>query len=103
MGEQVNVTPEELDRLATTLTSSLSGLSDNAGAAPGEVDAGVSTGPVTEAIATFYKSIARMAADTEHQAGEVSNAGGVYIRSDDQAASQLPPLPLSPNSTTGGR
>lgn len=102
MGDHVNVTPEELNRLANTLTSALNGLRDNSGAIPGEVDAGVSTGPVTQTIATFYESIARMAADTEHQAGEVTNAGGGYTRSDDQAAAELPPLPLTPDDTAGG-
>lgn len=98
MGDQFNVAPEELDRLAATLTSSLSGLRDNSSAAPNEVDAGVSTGRVTETMAAFYESMARMAADTEHQAGEVTNAGSEYTRSDDQAASELPP-----DGTTGGR
>ncbi len=98
MGDQFNVAPEELDRLAATLTSSLGGLRDNSGAAPSEVDAGVSTGPVTETMAAFYESMARMAADAEHQASEVTNAGGEYARSDDQAASELPP-----DGTTGGR
>lgn len=97
MGEQFNVRPEELDRLAATLTSSLGGLRDNSGAEPSEVDAGVSTGPVSEAIAAFYESVARMAADTEHQAGEVTNARGEYTRSDDQAASELR------SDGTGGR
>lgn len=102
MGDQVNVTPEELDRLANTLSSSLSRLSGNPGSTPSEVDAGVSTGPVAEAMATFYKSVGRMVGDTERQVGEVTDAGGVYTRSDDQAASQLPPLPLPPHGTTGG-
>lgn len=96
MGEQVSVTPEDLDRLSTTLTSALGGLRGQAkGSPPGEVDAGVSTGVVSETMASIYDSIAKMMADTEQAAGEVTHAGGVYTGTDDQAASELP-VPLQP-------
>lgn len=103
MGEEVTVTPSDLDRLANTLTSSLDGIRDSAGTPASEVDAGVSTGVVSQAMATIYDSIARMTADTEKQANEVTNAGGVYTRSDAQAASELPPLPFPTDGSTGGR
>jgi len=100
-GDHVNVA-EELTRLAGTLTSSLQGLGVDLGAVPGEVDAGVSTGVVTQALAVFYDSVARMVADTEYQAGQVAGTGGEYMRSDDQAAAELPPLPLPPDGRPGG-
>ena len=99
----LNADPPDLDRLARTLTDSLTKLKQVAGEPASDIDAGESTPAVAKAMATFYETLSKMAADTEQAATEVHNSGGVYTRTDEQAAADLPPLSLPTDGTSGGR
>ncbi|QGK69145.1 hypothetical protein GIY23_05985 [Allosaccharopolyspora coralli] len=80
----------DLDGLSNTINESLNSLNAAAGAPEGEVDAGESTAAVTGMMASLYESLTTMTQDTQQAAAEVADSGGVYTRTDDQAASGLP-------------
>ncbi len=80
----------DLNRLSNTVNESLSSLNEAAGAPAAEADAGASTAAVSGMLATFYETLGKMSGDTEQVAAQVADSGGVYTRTDDQAASGMP-------------